>query len=96
MSQTNYRIAEQFVISNIEGHTFPDTNESELRRSITNLKQKLELHNLGHQAERIDYLVSELLKRKFKDTHQAARGETPYSLIRMLLLLQNRPTYYAE
>ena len=78
-------------MGNLEGHTFPDTNEKEVRRSIDNLKEKFEIHNQSGKSQRLDYLVTEFLKRPlnsigggFDDVH--------FSVIRALLLLQNNPT----
>jgi len=42
---TNFRIAQTFVMNNIQNNTYMDTNENQVRRSIVNLGNKFKAHN---------------------------------------------------
>ncbi|CDW85435.1 gamma-tubulin complex component 5 [Stylonychia lemnae] len=90
-SQANYRIAEEYILSNIQGHTFPETNDNEIKRNIKKLMEKFIIHNQNDKAERLSYLIDQFAKRKLKN-NGGGYGEIHYSVVRMLLLLQQSPT----
>eukprot|EP00347_Sterkiella_histriomuscorum_P006822 403351300 len=85
------RIAEEFIMSNIYAHTFPDTNDTEIKRSLKNLNVKFEIQNQSDKVERLNYLMEQFMKRKLKNTG-GGYGQVHYSVIRLLLLLQKSPT----
>ena len=41
----NFSIAEDFIMSNINGHTFPDTSTRQVENQLRDLKMKFRLHN---------------------------------------------------
>lgn len=49
---TNFKIAQDFVMSNIQNNTFMDTNENQVKRSIANLGLKFRAHNQPERADR--------------------------------------------
>lgn len=44
-------------MSNIQAHTFTDTNENEVMRMMKRLKEKFFIHNQEHKGQRMDYLI---------------------------------------
>ncbi len=51
-------------MSNLQGHTFPDTNDNEIKRTYAALMDKFHIHNQKEKVDRLDYLKEEFLKRK--------------------------------
>lgn len=90
-SQTNFRIAEEFIVSNLEAHTFPDTNDNDMKRQFKNLQDKFIIHNQSDKVDRLNYLHDAFMKRKLKNTG-GGFGDVHYSVLRLLLLLQKSPT----
>lgn len=87
-------------MSNFHGHTYPDTNENEVRRSFKRLIEKFRLKNTPlTQTDRLEYLYDEFMKRslKFADkkvkkvTSYAGISDTHHSVVRLLMLLQQAP-----
>lgn len=53
----NYEIAEQFIMSNIHGHTFLDTSSRQVENQLTELKHKFRVHNYPQKdLDRLNYL----------------------------------------
>jgi hypothetical protein len=77
------------VTSNIFNNTFMDTNENQVRRSITNLSNKFRAHNQPDRATRFQYLVESFLKKPMK---QVGISDSHMCTIQLLFLLANNPT----
>lgn len=77
------------MFSNLQGHTFLETNEGEVKRSFLRLLGKFRLHNAPPaNIARLDYLQQAFLKRPLK-----GQGDTTQcSVLRLLMLLQKSPT----
>ena len=78
-------------MSNLHGHTFPDTNDNDIKRNYAALMEKFLIHNQKEKVLRLDYLKEEFLKHKLKSIG-GGYGEVHYSVMRMLLLLSTNPT----
>lgn len=89
-------------MSNFHGHTYPDTNENEVRRSFKRLLEKFRLRNMAlTQTDRLEYLYDEFMKRSLKSssdntkkapkTTYAGISDTHHSVVRLLMLLQQAP-----
>lgn len=95
-------------MSNFHGHTYPDTNENEVRRSFKRLLEKFRLRNMAlAQTDRLEYLHDEFMKRSLKSsdakkattitgnkktTTFAGISDTHHSVVRLLMLLQQAPS----
>ena len=97
----NYAIAEEFIMSNLHGHTFPDTSTRQVESQLKDLKVKFRVHNFpAKDLERLDYLQSTFLSMPLKTTNalhkkaQAYSGidSAHHSVLRLLLLLSQSPT----
>ena len=89
----NFRIAEEFISSNIQGHTFPDTNDNDIKRSMQALLTKLTIHNNQDKVDRLTYLFEAFLKRPLRNVSGVwGYGKIHYSVLRLLLLVQRSPT----
>jgi hypothetical protein len=87
----NFKIAQNFVMSNIQNNTFMEPNENQIHRSIGNLGHKFRAHNQPDRAERFQYLVHKFLKKPMK---QVGISDSHMCMIQLLFLLANSPTGY--
>ena len=55
-------------MSNFQGHTFPDTNDNDVKRSLKSLLEKLSIHNQQEKVDRLKYLFDAFIKRPLKNT----------------------------
>ena len=86
--EPNYRIAEEFIWSNLQAHSFPDTNENEVQRALGRVQEKFYIHNQGEKGRRIDYLL-----KKFKQMNLKKEGlsEVHSCVVQFLLLMSYDP-----
>lgn len=76
-------------MNNIQNNTYMDTNENQVRRSITNLGNKFRAHNQPDRATRYQYLVDKFMKKPMK---QVGISDAHMCTIQLLFLLANNPS----
>ena len=85
----NFKIAEEYAISNLTTHSFPDTDEHRLRRVYKNTCEKFFMHNQTELSDRLAYL-----DKKFRQQPLIQEGlsQSHDAIIHLLLELADRPT----
>ena len=80
----NFRIAEDFILSNLQNNVYQDTNENDVRRSIEALEAKFHVHNQSERAARFKYLVDSFKKIPMR---QEGISDAHMSMVHLLFLL---------
>lgn len=84
----NFRIAEDFILSNLQNNVYQDTNENDVRRSIEALEAKFHVHNQSERAARFKYLVDSFKKKPMR---QEGISDAHMSMVHLLFLLSSNP-----
>ncbi|CAG9331383.1 TUBGCP5 [Blepharisma stoltei] len=82
-NSNNYKIAHDFIISNITRHTYLDTDSHKVRRHCQGILEKIRVHSQIEKAERLEKLISSYLGKN--------PSEMQYSIISLLCLLSRNP-----